>query len=97
MSSEGFGRIQYHATIRRLLDADPAVRRFMDGETDRLPEFYRARIERELGPLYQYLPEGALMLASGVWQVGNLGYSRLMRTSSACSAKARHSVATRRS
>ncbi len=61
ISSEGFGRIRYHTTMRRLLDTDPAVRAFMNGETDRLPDFYRNRIRDELGPLYAYLPEGALM------------------------------------
>ena len=59
-SSEGFGRIRYHTTIRRLLDTDRSVRAFMDGESEELPEFYAARIRRELGPAYQFLPEGAL-------------------------------------
>ena len=40
MSSEGWGRIEYHTTIRGLLDDDPSVRGFMEGETDRLPAFY---------------------------------------------------------
>ena len=31
---------------------------FMEGESDRLPEFYAARIRKELGPLYEYLPAG---------------------------------------
>lgn len=61
VSSEGFGRIAYHATVRRLLATDRAVLRFMEGKTTQLPEFYRARIERDLGPLYPYLPAGALM------------------------------------
>ena len=61
VSSEGFGRIKYHTKIRGLLDTDRSVRGFMEGETTVLPEFYRARIRKELGPLYQYLPEGALM------------------------------------
>ncbi len=60
VSSEGFGRIEYHTTIRRLLDTDASVRAYLDGETDVLPEFYRERIRRELGPMYEYLPEGAL-------------------------------------
>lgn len=60
VSSEGFGRLRYHSTIRRLLDTDSSVRRFMEGETDRLPEFYRAHIKMELGPMYALLPEGAL-------------------------------------
>jgi hypothetical protein len=60
MSSEGWGRIEYHTTIRRLLDTDRSVRAYLEGETDELPEFYRARIRRELGPMYEHLPEGAL-------------------------------------
>jgi hypothetical protein len=61
MSSEGWGRIAYHTTIRGLLDTDPSVRGFMEGEDDRLPDFYEARIRRDLGELYQHLPAGALM------------------------------------
>ncbi len=61
VSSEGFGRIKYHTTVRRLLDTDASVRAFMEGETTELPAFYRDRIRSELGPLYAYLPEGAIM------------------------------------
>ena len=60
MSSEGWGRIAYHTTIRRLLDTDHSVRDYLEGETDVLPSFYQERIRRELGPLYEYLPDGAL-------------------------------------
>jgi hypothetical protein len=61
MSSEGWGRISYHTTIRRLLGEDSSVLGFMDGETDRLPAFYRERIARELGSLFEHLPAGAVM------------------------------------
>ncbi len=61
VSSEGFGRIKYHSTIRRLLDTDPAVRGFLEGETSVLPKFYQNRIQRDLGPLWEALPPGALM------------------------------------
>ena len=61
MSSEGCGRIAYHTTIRGLLDTDPSVRGFMEGEDDRLPAFYEARIRRDLGHLHPHLPAGALM------------------------------------
>ena len=61
MSSEGWGRIAYHTTIRGLLDTDPSVRGFMEGEDDRLPAFYEARIRRDLGHLHPHLPAGALM------------------------------------
>ena len=60
VSTEGFGRIEYHTTIRGLLDSDRSVRAYLEGETTVLPEFYRARIEHDLGPMYQYLPEGGL-------------------------------------
>ncbi|MGH7629308.1 MAG: B12-binding domain-containing radical SAM protein [Gemmatimonadales bacterium] len=61
MSSEGWGRTKYHTTIRRLLDTDPAVRGFMEGETRELPAFYQARIERDLGDLCRHLPAGSMM------------------------------------
>jgi hypothetical protein len=61
MSSEGWGRIEYHTTIRRLLDEDRDVRQFMEGETDRLPAFYAQRIKHDLGELHQYLPAGGTM------------------------------------
>jgi hypothetical protein len=61
MSSEGWGRIAYHTTIRGLLDSDASVRGFMEGEQQRLPEFYEARIRRDLGELYRQLPPGAVM------------------------------------
>lgn len=61
VSSEGFGRIAYHTTVRRLLDTDRSIERFWAGETHELPEFYRARIRADLGALYDWLPPGALM------------------------------------
>jgi hypothetical protein len=61
VSSEGWGRIKYHTTIRGLLDTDRSVRDFMEGASDRLPGFYAARIERDLGDLHRHLPEGAVM------------------------------------
>jgi hypothetical protein len=61
MSSEGWGRIEYHTTIRRLLDTDPGVRDFMEGKTERLPAFYEQRILKDLGDLARYLPAGSMM------------------------------------
>lgn len=60
ISSEGFGRIKYYQTIRGLLDTDRSVRRFFDGETSVIPSFYVDRVKKDLGPLWEYLPEGAL-------------------------------------
>ena len=76
MSSEGLGRIQYHTTIRRLLDTDPSVRAYLEGETDVLPEFYLDRIRRELGPMYEYLPAGALAARPNALPPGRAARSR---------------------
>jgi len=54
------GRTRYHSGIRQLIGEDRSVRRFMDGETDRLPEYYGNRIRTDLGPMFDLLPEGAL-------------------------------------
>lgn len=60
VSSEGFGRLRYQTEIRRRLDTDPAMLAFLEGASDRVPALYTDRIIRELGPIAQYLPEGAL-------------------------------------
>ena len=59
MSSEGWGRIEYHTH-------DPAAARHRPvgagvtwrGRPTVLPEFYHNRIRHELGPMYEYLPDG---------------------------------------
>ena len=60
VSSEGFGRLKYFRHLRGLLDTDITVRRFFEGETIEIPSFYVDRMKRELGPLWEYLPEGAM-------------------------------------
>jgi hypothetical protein len=59
-SSEGFGRIKFYAEVRRRLCNDPQFRRYFEQETTELPQFYRDRVRRSLGPLWEWLPEGAL-------------------------------------
>ena len=61
VSSEGFGRIRYHTMIRERLDSDRELRAFFEGESTELPAFYRDRVRQDLGALWEYLPEGALM------------------------------------
>ena len=41
VSSEGWGRIKYHTTMRGLLDTDRRCATYFEGETDVLPPFYR--------------------------------------------------------
>jgi len=60
VSSEGKGRIEYFTEIRRRLDSDTAFRDYFEGETDELPEFFVDRVRTDLGPLWEFLPEGAL-------------------------------------
>lgn len=60
VSSEGFGRIQHYTAVRRLLDTDRSVRDYFEGETRELPQFFVDRVRRDLGPLWEFLPEGAL-------------------------------------
>jgi len=54
-------RAKFQAKVRELLREDPDVRNFFAGTTDVLPRFYRDRVKRQLGPLWDALPEGALM------------------------------------
>jgi len=61
VSSEGFGRLKYYREVRRRLDEDLPFRRYFEGETTDLPEFFRGQVERDLGPLWHWLPKGALL------------------------------------
>jgi hypothetical protein len=60
MSSEGKGRIEYFRRVRHKLETDRPFRDFFEGETERIPSFYTDWVRRDLGPLWEYLPEGAL-------------------------------------
>ena len=60
ISSEGFGRIRYHTEVRRRLESDRPMRRYFEGETTVLPSFFLDRVREDLGPLWTWLPRGAL-------------------------------------
>ena len=60
ISSEGSGRIKYYTEVRRRLDTDPQFRSFFEQETTEIPEFLVQRIRQDLGPFWEWLPEGAL-------------------------------------
>jgi len=60
VSSEGFGRIKYHTEMRRRLETDRQVRRYFDQETTELPQFFVDQVRKDLGPLWEWLPQGAL-------------------------------------
>ena len=60
VSTEGFGRLRYHREVRRRLDADPQFRPYFEQQTGELPRFYTDIVRADLGPLWPWLPEGAL-------------------------------------
>ena len=60
VSSEGFGRIRYYTEICRRLYTDPQFSRYFEQETTQLPRFYKERVRKDLGPLWKWLPKGAL-------------------------------------
>ena len=60
VSSEGFGRIKYHTEVRRRLETDLPLRRYFEQATTDLPAFYTEQVKRDLGPLWDWLPAGAV-------------------------------------
>jgi hypothetical protein len=60
VSSEGYGRISYYSEILRRLSADAELRSFFERQTSTIPQFYVDRVRKDLGALWQWLPEGAL-------------------------------------
>jgi hypothetical protein len=55
------GRAKFQGRVKRFIRDDPSTRRFFDGESDVLPKLYHNRIRLQMGPLWDALPEGALM------------------------------------
>ena len=60
ISTEGFGRLKYYKDVRRRLDKDPHFLPYFEQETTDLPRFYRDLVRKDLGPLWEWLPDGAL-------------------------------------
>jgi len=60
VSSEGFGRLRHYSELRRRLETDAEVGAFFGQSTSALPGFYEGQVKRDLGPLWNWLPEGAL-------------------------------------
>ncbi|MBZ5725013.1 MAG: radical SAM protein [Acidobacteriia bacterium] len=60
VSTEGFGRLAYYRDVRRRLDNDRQFAPYFEQETTELPQFYRDLVRKDLGPLWEWLPEGAL-------------------------------------
>lgn len=61
VSSEGWAKTRYFAQFRQRLDTDRPLRRFLDGETTEIPEYFVNQIRRDLGPMWEWLPKGGLV------------------------------------
>lgn len=60
LSSERFGRIAYFAEIRNRLETDRPLRRFFEQESTEIPQYFAARIRRDLGHFWEWLPKEAI-------------------------------------
>jgi hypothetical protein len=60
ISTEGDGRIKHFTIIRELLKTDRKFRMFFEQETNEVPEFYVSKIKKDLGALWEWLPDGAI-------------------------------------
>jgi hypothetical protein len=60
VSSEGFGRLRYYREVKQRLETDRPFRSYFEQETTELPQFFKDRVRRDLGPLWEWLPQGAL-------------------------------------
>lgn len=53
-------KLKYFIEVRGRLQTDPQFRRYFEQETTELPQFYVDIIRKDLGPLWEWLPKGAL-------------------------------------
>jgi len=60
VSSEGFGRLKYHTEIRRRLNTDKQFRGYFEQENSELPPFFTEMARKDLGALWEWLPQGAM-------------------------------------
>ncbi len=86
VSSEGFGRLRYYREIRRRLDTDPQFRPYFEQETTQLPRFYLDMVRKDLGPLWDWLPEGALHHDPNAYLAAEEGRARVAPASNAVAA-----------
>jgi hypothetical protein len=61
VSSEGWGRLKFYRQVRQQLVHDRNFRKFFEGESQQLPDFYYNIIRRDLGIWNQWLPSTALL------------------------------------
>jgi hypothetical protein len=60
VSSEGYGRLRFYGKVRERLLTDRGFRAYFEQESTELPQFYVDLIRRDLGPMWDALPAGAI-------------------------------------
>jgi hypothetical protein len=78
-------RVEDQSRIPGLLDGDPEMRAFFEGTSDKLPDFYLARMRRALGVLWEALPPGAITHDQNAFRKDPAGYNvvnKAVRTAS---------------
>jgi hypothetical protein len=60
VSSEGHGRRNYYTKVHRRLIEDSQFRNFFEQGTRVLPRFYSDLVQKDLGLMWKWLPEGGL-------------------------------------
>ncbi|HMA28544.1 MAG TPA: radical SAM protein [Thermoanaerobaculia bacterium] len=73
VSAGGHGWLRSIVALRRQMDADPEVLRFFEGGRVDLPGFFERRVRRDLGPLWEWLPAGALTHDPNEWLAASGG------------------------
>ncbi|MFQ5680258.1 MAG: B12-binding domain-containing radical SAM protein [Gemmatimonadota bacterium] len=71
VTSQGRGRVRMYRQILERLHTDPAVRDFFEQETTEIPEAYARMVREELGPMWEWVPEGALVHDHKAYLNGN--------------------------
>ena len=59
-NTQGKRHIRYYDTVINKLQNEPDFRAFFEQDTDEVPDFFRKRIMKSMGPLAEWLPEGGL-------------------------------------
>jgi hypothetical protein len=83
VSSEGFGRLRYYREIRHRLEHDRSFRAYWEGESPRLPDFYLNRIRHDLGALWEWFPQEALVHEPNAYLIEHLEERLALATAAA--------------
>jgi len=59
-NTQGKRHIQYYKDVIDLLENDTKFRAFYEGESSEIPDYFKNMITENLGPLAEWLPEGAM-------------------------------------